>query len=602
MSDKKIIEQLSIVLKKSRGEPSTFIELIAGIRELNQESKIASCSKIIRKLWPEEWQQAQDKVNFEKVKWDLLCKRRRTINNRVLKSHLCFNFYIELTPEKQFLLIHDPEDIYVKRVEELERNLAKASSESLKERIKAAIKQLEYQFDDFKKGKSKTRITTWKWSTALALVVLLATVVILVVKSFYFTPLIAKQDLNQDRMSLSDLTADVSIAVLPFYNMTDTPELDYFTNGITEEITTTLSKLPEVQVIDRSTTNRYQGNSVDVQDVRKKLGARYVLQGSIRKTDDRARITAQLSDAVTGHHLWADRWDRNIHDVFEVQDDITMKIVTELVVILKAGGHVRLFAKSTRNLAAFTKVMAGYHYFFEGSLDDTIRARRLCEEAISIDPNYVAAYALLADTYVKEVEQDAGKPRKDMLEKAFNIIDTALKMDDSDALVRNILSRVYTFQGRLDLALSEAQKAVDIYPNSVECINWQGLVLIRLGRYEEAIKQFNRSLSLNPKDPSLSFIFLGLAYTEMRRYEEAIRYFEKFLVLKPKSTLQSLHLAALYMAVGRDDEGREIVQRNLSKDPTLTISKVLQMGPSGKDKSSNSKQLLADYLPKAGLP
>ena len=131
MSDKNIIEQLSIVLKKSRGEPSTFIELIAGIRELNQESKIASCSKIIRKLWPEEWQQAQDKVNFEKVKWDLLCKRRRAINNRVLKSQLCFNFYIELTPEKQFLLIHDPEDIYVKRVEELERNLAKASSESL---------------------------------------------------------------------------------------------------------------------------------------------------------------------------------------------------------------------------------------------------------------------------------------------------------------------------------------------------------------------------------------------------------------------------------------------------------------------------------------
>jgi adenylate cyclase len=521
----------------------------------------------------------------------------------VLKSQLCFNFYIELTPEKQFLLIHDPDEIYNKRVEELERNLAKATSESLKEKIKTAIIELEYRFNDCKKETSSASSAKWKWTAAVVICALIAVVSILFIRSLYFSPLLFKGDRDQDQLSSFDLAAWLSIAVLPFDNMTGDPQQDNFSSGITEEIITTLSKLPEINVIDHNLTFLYKSKELDLQEIREKLGTHYVLQGSIRMAGERVRITAQLSDAVTGHHLWADRWDRDLYDVFAVQDDITMKIVTELVVILKAGEHARLFAKSTRNLEAFTMVLSGYHYFFEGTLDDTLRARQLCKKAIALDPEYVAAYALLADTYLKEVEQGGGKSRVELVDKAFNTIQKALVKDEFDALAHNILSRVYTFQGRLDLALAEAKKAVDIFPSSVECINWQGLVTMRLGRHEEAIKMFNRSLSLNPKDPSLSLIFLGLAHTELERYEDAVPYFEKFMLLKPKAVMESLTLSALYVAVGRDEEARAIVKKALNKDPTLTVNKVLQMITIEKEKEpSNSRQLLAEQLPKAGLP
>lgn len=603
MADKNLIEQLGIVLKKSRGEPSKFIELIICIRDLNQEGKTATCSKIVRKLWEEEWGQAEDKVNFEKVKWDLLCKRRRAINNRVLKSQLCFDFYIELTPEKQFLLIHDPEEIYSKRIEELDRNLAKATSASLKEKIRAAIIQLEYQFNDYKRRKSALRSTTWKRAAAVVIVVLIAAAAIFLIRSLNFSSPFSKEGAHLSQLPIVDLPREVSIAVLPFENMTGDPGQDFFSIGIAEDIITALSNLPGIQVIDGSAASANNDKTADMQQVHQNLNAHYLLEGSIRKTQDRMRITAQLSDVATGLHLWADRWDRDLNDAFAVQDNITMKIVTEIVVIFQAGEHARLYAKSTNNLEAFTKVIQGYHYFFQGSFDDTLRARQMCEDAIAIDPGYVAAYAMLADTYLKETEQGSGKPRTQLVDKAFDIIQAAFAMDGSDALVHNILSRVYTFQHRLDMALTEAKKAVDLYPNSVECINWQGLVLMRLGRPEEAIKLFNRSLSLNPKDPSLSYIFLGLACTEIKKYEEAISYFERFLILRPKSVLESFHLAALYVAVGREEDARVIVKKALSKDPTLTVSKVLQMTAGIKEKGpSHSKQLLENQLPKAGLP
>lgn len=602
MSDRNLVEQLGAVLKKSRGEPSKFIELIVCIRDLNRQGKIASCSKIVRKLWFEEWKQAHDKVSFEKVKWDLLCKRRRAINNRVLKSDLCFDFYIELSPEKQFILIHGREEIYRKRAEELERNLSKAGSESLRERIQADIVQLDHQYSESTKGKTAACTTIRRWAAAGVIMVLAITSALLI-RNIYFNPPLANNHFIEKQSPPAVFSGALTIAVQPFSNLSGDPQQESFSKGLAEEIVTTLSKLPGIDVIDSNSTFAYNEKTVDVKQVRKKIDARYVLRGSIRKTHERARISVQLSDAATGHHLWADRWDRDLDDIFAVQDEITMNIVTELVAALQSGAHVRLFARSTRNLEAFTKVLSGYHYFFQGTLDNTLQARQLCRGAIALDSEYVAGYALLADTYIKEIQQGGGESRWELANTAFDIIQTALAKDDTDALVHNILSRVYTIQGRFDLALAEAKKAVDIYPNSVECINWHGSVLRELGRYKEAIKKFNRALDLNPKDPSLSYVFLGLTYHDMQRYEDAITYLEKFMRLKPKAVIESLHLAASYEAVGRDEEARAIIKKVLRKDPTMTVEKVLRRVTSKKGKEpSKNKQLLSDQLRRAGLP
>lgn len=602
MLDRNLIEQLGAVLKKSRGEPSTFVELIVCIRDLNLEGKTASCSKIVRKLWPEEWKEAEDKVNFEKIKWNLLCKRRRAINNRVRKSHLCFNFYIDLTSGKQFRLIRDPEKIYRKRAEDLERNLAKATSEKLKKRIGAATARLENQYNDFRKSQIAARTRTWGWTTACAILVLVTAVSILFIRKLYVSPPASGTDFSHNLSSPVVLPAIPTIEVLPFNIMTDDSRQEHFSDGLVEEIVTTLSKFPGIDVVDHDATHVNNGKTKDVLEARNQTAVRYVLQGSVRKTNDRVRITAQLNDAATGYHLWADRWDRGLHDALAVQDEITMKIVTELVASLQAGAHVRLFSRSTSDLEAFTKVLSGFHYFFQETLDDTIRARQLCREAIALDPEYVAAYALLADTYIKETQQGGGRSQEELVDTAFEIINAALAMDGTDALVRNILSRVYTAQGQIDLALTEAKKAVDLFPNSVECINWYGTVLGRLGRYKEAIKEFNRALDLNPRDPSLSYIFLGLTYRDMGRYEDAIPYFEKFMLIKPKAVMEYLHLAACYAAVGRDEEARVIIKKVLSKDPTLTVEKVLRRIPPKKEKKpSKEKQLLAEQLRRAGL-
>jgi hypothetical protein len=250
MENEKLIENLGQILKKSRGEPSKFIELITCIRDLDQEGVIASCPKVVRRLWPEEWKQAQDKVKFEISKWNLLFKRRREINERVFNSNMCLSFFIELPQEKQFRIISDPKEIYGKRIEEIDQYLARAKSKSQKEKIKAWIIELTDKFKDIEK--------------------------------------VETEKLSEDKPPALDLPDIPSIAVLPFDNMSDDPGQEYFSDGITEEIITALTKVPKIFVIARNSTFTYKEKPVKVQQVGRELGVQYVLEGSVRMVEKKS--------------------------------------------------------------------------------------------------------------------------------------------------------------------------------------------------------------------------------------------------------------------------------------------------------------------------
>jgi len=199
------------------------------------------------------------------------------------------------------------------------------------------------------------------------------------------------------------LPEEPSLAVLPFDNISGDPEQEYFSDGLTEEIITALSKVDKMFVIARNSTFSYKRKPVKVQQVGEELGVRYVLEGSVRKAGDRARITAQLIDALTGHHLWAERYDRDLKDIFALQDEITMKIVTALRVKLTEGEQARLYDRGTENLDSFLKVLQGWQRFFRFNRDDNFVARQMFEEAITFDLKNPSAYAMLAWTHQMDV-------------------------------------------------------------------------------------------------------------------------------------------------------------------------------------------------------
>src|SRR4030043_498417 len=244
-------------------------------------------------------------------------------------------------------------------------------------------------------GEKRAKPRQWQMAT-MGLVIGVIVVVAVVVIWKLYTPSAPKEEVGSKEKMAFPLPDKPSIAVLPFVNMSGDPKKDYLSDGITEEIINALSKIPTVFVIARNSTFTYKGKPVKVQQVSEEMGVQYVMEGSVRKAGEQVRITAQLNDALTGHHLWAERYDRNSKDIFIVQDEITTHIITALQVKLTEGEQARVFSKGTNNLDAYTKIMETRYLSYQSTIEGNIRAKKLAEEAISLDPNYAPAYRALA--------------------------------------------------------------------------------------------------------------------------------------------------------------------------------------------------------------
>jgi adenylate cyclase len=443
----------------------------------------------------------------------------------------------------------------------------------------------------------KTVGFAWRNAVVSVAAILILGAAAVLVWHYYLRPAAPPVEVASVEKMAFPLPDKPSIAVLPFVNMSGDPGQEYFSDGITEEIITGLSKVPDVFVIARNSTFTYKGKPVKVQQVSRELGVRYVLEGSVRKSGDRLRITAQLVDALTGKHLWAERYDRNLKDIFALQDEITIKILTALQVKLTGGQETRLYAKGTDNLDAYLKRLQATEYFLRLNKDDNIRARKMAEEAIALDPDYAAAYAMLGWTYAIDARIGWSKSKKHCLERAEELARKAIALDDTLPDPYRLLSFIHLTEGQFEEAIVEMKRAIAINPDATSYANL-GMALVYACRPEEAIVSLKKAIRINPIPPSYYYLKLARAYRMTGKYEKALAECRKALSRSPENILARVETAATYSLSGREEEARTAAAEVLRIQPTFTVERYVK-GLPFKNQSENER--LANALRKAGL-
>jgi adenylate cyclase len=362
-----------------------------------------------------------------------------------------------------------------------------------------------------------------------------------------------------------------SIAVLAFDNMSGDPEQGYFSDGIAENIITALSKVGELFVIARNSSFTYKGKPVKVQQVGRELGVRYILEGSVQKSGDRVRITAQLIDAKSGQHLWAEKYDRVLKDIFAIQDDITKRVISSLQVNLTIGEIARAYAKGTNSLEAYLKVMQAWNIHMRFTKDDNLISRGLAEEAISIDPEYGEAYVLLAATYMLETYFGSVKSPKESMGQAIGFAKKAVALETVGG--HAMLGWLYSLIGQIDKALTECKIAVDLAPNSASARTWYGAVLAKAGQYDMAVQELEQAVRRDPRAGTWVLRFLGGAYSLKGRHEEAISTLKRAILKAPNDYLSRLLITRAYIFAGRPDEAQAEAAEVLRLNPDFSLEK-----------------------------
>jgi adenylate cyclase len=371
----------------------------------------------------------------------------------------------------------------------------------------------------------------------------------------------------------SELSDKPPIAVLAFANLSDDPKQEYLADGFAEEIINGLSKCPHIVVIAQKSSFSYKGKTVKVQQIAEELDVRYVIKGSLQKSGNQVRITAQLIDAMTGQHLFSERYDRELKDILAMQDEITMKILDAVQVKLTAGEDARLRARGTKNLEAYLKLMQARQYRQISNKENEALARKLTEEAIALDPKYAAAYTTLSKIQLVEVAFGVYKNHREALEQALKLGKRAVTLDDSNSFAHATLGAIYVWLREYDKGIAETEKAVSLDPNSAYAYFQLGNVLAWAGRPQEAIPFFKKSLRLSPVPiEPLLLGRLATAYHQLEQYEEAVATLKKALQLYGADHLFAhLALASTYAKMGREQEARAEAAEVLRIDPTFSV-------------------------------
>lgn len=385
-------------------------------------------------------------------------------------------------------------------------------------------------------------------------------------------------ELNRRKPSL-DRTA---IAVLPFTNLSGESAQEYFSDGISEDIITALSKLRWFYVIARNSSFSYKGRPVRLDQIGEELGASYVLEGSVRKDGDQVRITAQLNDVATGSHLWAERYDRNLSDVFAVQDEITQAIVAAIEPQLYAAEDFRAQRKAPDNMVAWDLVMRALSHFWRVTRQDNIVAQALLEKAISVDQNYGQAYSLLAASHAFAAHmgwEDMGKAIAVAEPAALQ----AIRADSADAWAHNALACVYLFKRRFDDAIAKFELALQLNPNFSPARGYYGVALAYCGRWQEGDRAAREALRFSPRDP-FAAIYCGVAaYSQYvgRNYEEAVSLSRE--AIRQRSDFVGGHrvLTAAAGMAGLTDLAREALQDLRRMQPNISLAWIESWMPFG---------------------
>jgi adenylate cyclase len=392
-----------------------------------------------------------------------------------------------------------------------------------------------------------------------------------------------------------------SIAVMPFVNMSEDPKQEFLCDGMTEEIITGLSKVPRLFVIARNSTFTYKGKPVKVKQVSEELGVRYVLEGSVQRSGDRVRIAAQLIDALTGNHLWAESYDRDLKDIFALQDEITIKVLGSTKVKLTEGGQVgrpEKYFKGKQGLDCYLKLTEASGYYEHWNIEDNNLARRMIEEAIAMCPENPMGYYHLGWVYHNDYMLDNTKSPRETIEKGIELVQKTLAMDDSIADAHGLLCRLYLTKGEYAKAIAEGERAVALNPGGTSVLVSYAASLAVAGRPEEAIPLFQKAIRLNPFGPSQLYRQYGEVLRDTGRFEEAVSAYKKAIQLAPDNITAHIHLTTTYIWMGREKEARAEAAEVLRINPKFSVDSHANM-LSFKDQSVNDRVVAA--LRKAGL-
>jgi adenylate cyclase len=390
-----------------------------------------------------------------------------------------------------------------------------------------------------------------------------------------------------------------SIAVLPFENMSGDPEQEYFADGMVEEITTALSRFKWLFVIARNSSFTFKGRAVDVKEVGRRLGVRYVLEGSVRKASGKVRITGQLVDAVTGAHVWADGFERDLTDVFALQDEVTVAVVSAIRPKLLQTEIAMAMRRRPENLTAYDFYLRALPQFYLGTPEGLAEAIRLAHRALELDPRFGLVAVLAGVCHMQNVLLGYAVDPQFQRKEAIRLSRLALSLDDSDPDTLAFAAATSAFMvGDSESEIEMADRAVALNPNSFNAWGCRGWVYRVAGLPEEAVRSFERAIRVSPVDPLLchSFIGMGTALIELGRFDEAIVAATKALRQNPSHSPAYRCLASAFAHLERDAEAREAAARLLEIDPAFTISAWIARGG-----QSNAK-LLIEGLRKAGLP
>jgi adenylate cyclase len=433
----------------------------------------------------------------------------------------------------------------------------------------------------------------------VALGIVIVIVVAIVIGYLYLGTGLPPREIGSKEKITSPLSDKPSIAVLPFTNLSDDPKQTFLGDALAEEVINGLAKLREIFVIARNSSFTYKGKAVDVKQIGREQGVRYVLEGSVQRSGDRLRITAQLIDTVTGNPLFSERYERRLEDIFAIQDDITMKILTAMRVAMTEGEAARVMGKGTGNLEAYLKVMQAMQLRQNFNKESFALSRQLAEEAINLDPGYALAYSCAALAISNEVFLGAYKDPKEALERATKLAERGVALDDSLAYPHSILSWLRIMNREYDKGVVEAERAVALEPGSVISYSQLGTNLFYAGQYEEAIRALKQALRLSPIPPTPVLTNLGHSYRMLGRYEESIAILKQLIKREPDAFSAHLSLTATYMLAGKEAEARAQVAEVLRINPNFSLERFAKTTP-----MKNQLDLMERYIEparKAGL-
>ncbi|MFO1351712.1 MAG: winged helix-turn-helix domain-containing protein [Gammaproteobacteria bacterium] len=392
-----------------------------------------------------------------------------------------------------------------------------------------------------------------------------------------------------------------ALAVLPFANFSGDPAQDYLADGITESLITTLSKIPKLFVIARTSSFYYKGKVVTVKQVAEELGVRYVLEGSVQRFGDKMRVTVQLIDALSGHHLWAEGYDRALTDLFELQDEIVWQVATELEVQLTQGEMARVWRRATHHAGAYQHFRCGFDQF--QSIDPlTIeQIQRWLTQALALDRKFASAWSLLAEAYCVQARFCEVPNRAELLSRAADCAQQALALDDTCADAHNALGDIYQQQGKHDEGLALLGKAVALDPNNAySMISIANSLVYYSGRFQEALIRVEQALHLNPHPPAWYLSLGGCAQLMLGYPDRAIAAFEQVLQSEPHGKpMTRCWLAATYANTGQIAKARAVVAGLLKMAPYWSVSQYLRACPIIDPAHCDS---IMRGLRKAGLP